>query len=781
MSIRPPELRDFPDYEGQIEHSRRLERRTGGTVPSGEVLPSALAERLPVDLWGHQARALRALRHGEDVCVSTATASGKTYVYALHIARVHLEDPASTALLVYPTRALSADQKEELDALYDRLNLDLRVGVYDGDATTEQKRAIRDRADVVITNYAGLNQYLPHHHLWERIYRNLRTVVVEEAHAYSGILGIHAAWITRRLRRVVESDLYGADPRFVLTSATIGNPSDHARRLTGREVTVVDRDDSPRRPRDLVLWNPPKYDEDAPYRKSTHRESSRLLAHLVDRGHQTLMFAPSRKMTELDARWARESLRERSSDGNTVEPYHAGHLKSERRRVEEGLREGSLDGVVSTTALELGINIGSVDAAILSGYPGSRQSFWQQAGRAGRDDTRVLNVLVAHESALDQYIMHHPEYLLEESVEDAVVDLNNNAVYVTHLAVAASEMPLTRHDTVYFGERLERAVDYLKRKGDAAGNLDTKVHYVGDDRPEADINLYGSGTGTFEVRLRDGDEVVTLDRAVSKQRAYRDFHPGAVYLHRGRQYRVEAFQEDPQPVVELTRTDVDYYTDAVRKPRIQNVETHADRSIGSFQLRRGRGEVEVHYPLYRCKDIGSQTVKDTRSTELDDPVTLRTDLLWLEVPESLVTSLRSGTGNAARRGEASQQDPFLGGIHAVEHGLVHMAPTELLIEKRDLGGLSVPDHPETGCPTVFLYDAVDGGLGFTRAMFEKFGALVRRTRDLIEACDCGSPRGCPACVMDYRCGNNNSPLHTATATAILNRLVSSLDSQKQGA
>lgn len=769
---RPPELEGFPDYEGQVEHVRRLERRTAETVPPGEVLPSPIADRLPVDLWGHQARALRALGAGEDVCVSTATASGKTYVYALHIARLFREDPSSTALLVYPTRALSADQKEELDALYEQLGLDVKVGVYDGDATAEQKRAIRDRADVVITNYAGLNQYLPHHHLWERIFRNLRTVVVEEAHAYSGILGIHAAWITRRLRRLVESDPYGADPRFVLTSATIGNPADHARRLTGRDVTVIDRDESPRGPRDLVLWNPPKYDEEAEYRKSTHRESSRVLGHLVETGHQTLMFAPSRKMTELDARWAREYLRERDRNA-AVQSYHAGHLKRERRAVEADLRDGAVDGVVSTTALELGINIGSVDAAILSGYPGSRQSFWQQAGRAGRDDRRVLNVLVAHESALDQYIMHHPDYLLEESVEDAVVDLHNNAVYLRHLAVAASEMPLTRPDTVYFGKRLEDGVEFLRRRGDVSGDLDSKVHYTGDDRPEADINIYGSGQGTFEVRLRDGDEVVTLDRSISKQRAYRDFHPGAVYLHRGRQYRVESFREESGPVVELEASDVDYYTDAVRKPRIQNVEPGTSRSVGPFELHRGRGEVEVYYPLYRRKDIGNQTVKETLSTGLDDPVTLRTDLLWLEVPRSL-----DGTAEypaAAGEFDDSEDDPFLGGIHAVEHGLVHMAPTELLIEKRDLGGLSVPDHPETGSPTVFLYDAVDGGLGFTRAMFEKFEALARRTRDLIEACDCTATRGCPACVMDYRCGNNNSPLHTPTAARMLNRLVSALD------
>lgn len=768
----PSALREYPDYEGQVEHRVHLEARDAETVPADRVLPDGLAEACPVDLWSHQAEALNALEQGEDVCVSTSTASGKTYVYALHMARAHREDPDSTALLIYPTKALSSDQKTELDELYETMGLDLAVGVYDGDATAAEKRIIRDEADVVITNFAGLNHYLPHHHLWERIFRNLRTVVIEEAHAYSGILGIHAAWIVRRLRRLVESDLYRSDPRLILTSATIGNPGEHAERLTGREVTVVDRDGSPRGPRDVVLWNPPKYDESAGFRKSTHRESSRLLAHLVDRNRQTLMFAPSRKMTELDSRWTRRFLEEHRDNGRAhVEPYHAGHLKRERRQVEDALRNGELDGVVSTTALELGINIGSVDAVVLSGYPGSRQSFWQQAGRAGRDESRVLNVLVAQESALDQYIMNHPEYLLEDDVEDAVLDLSNNAVYLAHLKIAASEMPLTRFDTVYFGDRLEKAVKLHKQTGTLSGELDSRVHYTGSDRPEADVNLYGSGSGEYEVQLRNGQNVMTLDRKITRHRAYRDFHPGAIYLHRGEQYRVESVQDEPpEPVIELEKVDVDYYTDAVRKPRIQNVDPEESRSIGSFELKCGRGEVKVHYPIYRRKDIANQSVKETRGTGLDDPVTLNTDLVWLEIPESLKASLRSEVNQMPGPGDDPDKTPFLGGIHAIEHGLVHMAPTQLLIEQRDLGGLSVPDHPETQRATIFLYDAVQGGLGFTRAIYDTFDVLARRTLELIDACDCTGARGCPACVMDYRCGNNNSPLHTDAAVGILRRL-----------
>lgn len=774
MTDLPVSLRDFPDYEGQLEHRCSLDAQPARTRRAEEVLPDRIAERLPFDLYTHQAKALDRLADGSNVCVSTSTSSGKTYVYALEIARRFRRNSDSTALLIYPTKALSSDQKRELEDLFDRLQLEVDVGVYDGDTSAQRKRNIRENANVIITNFAGLNYYLPHHRKWDRFFRNLQTVVVEEAHAYSGIVGMHAAWILRRLFRIVESDTYRSAPTVILTSATIGNPEDHAERLTGKPISVVDEDGSPRSAREILLWNPPKFHEASEYRKSAHRESSRLLAHLVESHQQVLMFAPSRKMTELDTRWAREQI---ECGTERIDSYHAGHTKSERRKVEERLKESSLDGVVSTSALELGVNIGGVDAAILSGYPGSRQRFWQRLGRSGRDGKQALNVMVAGESALDQYIMRNPDYLLDSNVEDAVLDLNNNTVFVSHLRIAASELPLTQYDEVYFGDRLERGVRFLKQTGDFSGSLGTKVHYGGSGRPETAVDLYGAGRSNFEVQLveANGDRR-TLENNITDHRAYRDFHPGAIYLHKGQQYRVNRFEnEGPDPLVELEAVDVDYYTTSNRKPNVTETESERTESIGEYELHWGRGEVEEYFPFYKRKDIESQTVKDTLRTGLDEPVVLNTELVWLTLPEKRTRAIRKQFNYHGPETEDATHDPFLGGIHAIEHGLVHMAPTELLIDKGDLGGLSVNDHPETGRPTIFLYDAVDGGLGFARSMYERYRTLAGRTKQLIDSCECEGTAGCPSCVMDYRCGNDNSPLHTDAAGLMLEDFLSNTD------
>ncbi|MFB6346824.1 MAG: DEAD/DEAH box helicase [bacterium] len=775
MNELPQQLLSVPDYEDQIEARRVLEAKPPETAPPPDSFPSDLVEHFPYDLYTHQAEALQILIEGSNVCVSTSTSSGKTSIYALEIARRYRENSSSTALLVYPTKALSSDQQSELEALYDQLGLDISIGVYDGDTTSARKREIRENADVIITNFAGLNYYLPHHRKWDRILSNLRTVVVEEAHCYSGILGMHAAWILRRLFRIIESDRYRSEPNVVLTSATIGNPRSHAERLTGKSVSVVDQDGSPRSRRDIVFWNPPKFHESSEQRKSSHRESSKLLAHLVESGHRMLMFAPSRKMTELDTRWVREMLSSRVTDGDArVESYHAGHTKDERRTVEQGLKESKLDGVVSTSALELGVNIGDVDGTILSGYPGSRQQFWQRLGRSGRNGRRALNILVGQQSALDQFIMRNPDYLLEGTIEDAVLDLDNNTVFLTHLRIAAHELPLTRYDSIYFGDRLEKGVAFLNKTGDVSGSLDSRVHYTGADRPETGVDLYGAGSGSFQVTLiEENEDRRTLDNSITAHRAYRDFHPGAIYLHKGQQYRVTQFENDPrEPQIELEAVNVDYYTTSSRKPEISDVESKHIRSLGDYELHWGHGRVDEFFPFYRRKEIDSQSVKDTRSTGLDEPVTLKTDLLWITLPDELTRTVRQQYGRSTPDGESL--DAFLGGIHAIEHGLVHMAPTELLIDKGDLGGLSINDHPDTGQPTIFLYDAVDGGLGFTRSMFERFRPLSKRTRTLIETCRCDGVRGCPSCVMDYRCGNDNSPLHTEAAVMILKDLIASL-------
>ncbi len=764
----------YPGYEGQLVHTETISATDSQTRPAQNHLPDEIATQLGHDLYTHQADALDLLTDGTDICVSTSTSSGKTLIYALEIARQKLDNPDATALFVYPTKALSGDQLRELQALYARLEVDINVGKYDGDTSSEEKKRIRQESDVILTNFAGLNQYLSHHHLWSNVLANIELIAIDEAHMYTGIIGMHVAWIIRRLLRIVESDRYRSVPQLVLTSATIGNPAEHSRRLTGREVTVVDDDGSPRGRCDIVFWNPPRYTGDEGYlvRRSTHLESSQVLAHLTANGQQSLMFAPSRKMTELDAQWTEERLaQEYNTNRARIEPYHAGHTKAERSDLEDRLKEQAVEGVVSTTALEVGINVGSMDATVLSGYPGSRMSFWQQLGRAGRETADALGVLVAQNSSLDQYIMRHPEYLLEDDIEDAVLDLENNRVYMQHILAAAEELPLTASDTAYFDDRLPKVVQMYRNQGELTGDLQTQVQYAGRGRPQDRINIYGTSGEEFEVRLRDQDgSVRTIDR-IDKNRAYRDFHPGAVYLHKGQQHEVAEFNEAKhQPEIILEPTRVDYYTQTNREIEIRAIEKELAMTLDSFRVVWGRGTVNEYYPSYLEHQTFGEGASGPFPTGLDDPVELSTKLVWIEIPDTFSDTIRDRYPLVSEdENEDAAQDPFLGGVHAAEHALIHMAPTELMIDPRDLGGLSVSRHPETGTPTLFIYDSAEGGLGFSRAIYESIETLSHRTRELIEDCSCGI-RGCPGCVMDYMCGDDNHPMHTDAAIDLLEEL-----------
>lgn len=770
-------IETYPDYQDQIEHVEVVPESEAETVAPEEYLPDRISDRLGHDLYTHQAEALDALDAGDDICVSTSTSSGKTLIYALDIARRTLSDPAAKALLVYPTKALSSDQQTELQTLYDDLAIDISVGRYDGDATSDEKKRIREECDVIITNFAGLNQYLAHHHLWSDVFANLELIAIDEAHMYTGILGMNVAWIVRRLLRIAESDRYESVPQLVLTSATIGNPADHSQRLTGREVRVIDDDGSPHGRREILLWNPPTYvtDEDYQGRRSTHLESSQVLAHLAYYGNQTLMFAPSRKMTELDAKWTEERLSdEYDSREPHIEPYHAGHTKPERQALEERLKNRGVDGVVSTTALEVGINVGSMDATVLSGYPGSRMSFWQQLGRSGRGASDAVSVLVAQNSSLDQYIMQDPDYLLEDDVEDAVLDIGNNRVYMQHILAAADELPLTASDTEYFDDRLPKVVQMYVNQGKLRGELRSQVQFAGQRRPQERIGIYGTTGEEFEVRIHEEDRSMrTIDR-IDRNRAYRDYHPGAIYLHKGQQHEIASFDEDRhQPEIVLEPTSVDYYTQADRQVEISDITAEESKEFGEFRLCWGNGTVNEYYPSYQEHTIYGDESHGPFSTGLNEPVDLTTKLVWVEISDGFGESIRERYPRQPDE-ESRAQDPFLGGVHAAEHALINMAPTELMIDPKDLGGVSIDRHSETGLATLFIYDSAEGGLGFSRAIYETVESLCRRTSELVASCSCGL-RGCPGCVMDHMCGDDNWPMHTEAAVDLLDAVVDELE------
>ncbi|ARS91446.1 DEAD/DEAH box helicase [Natrarchaeobaculum aegyptiacum] len=836
VPITGDELVDSFPRAGTTADVTVLERpgRPASTVPPDSVLPPELAGALADDLYSHQATVLEALDRGEHVCVSTSTSSGKSRIYALQIARNLLEARArgdsSTAYLCYPTKALSRDQERALTDFFDELGLEVAVGVYDGDTKSGDRRRIREESDVIITNFAGVNTYLHDHDRWASFLASCELLVIDESHTYTGVHGMHVAWIVRRLKRVLA--YYDADPQFVLTSATIGNPGEHSSVLIDEQATVVDEDGSPAGPRDLVLWNPPfrerEADDDAAAieRVPATVDAPRLLSHLTYEGAQTLLFAPSRKLAELSVERAlghrEETTRYYTSPDRSaaIEPYHAGLSRTARHSTEHQLETGVLDGVASTSALELGIDVGELDATVQLGYPGQRQSFWQQIGRAGRGTSRALSVLVADHRTLDQYVVSNPDYLLESGVEDAVVDVDNDAVFAQHLRCAADELALDRSDAGDFGdpERLERAVEMWRRAGQLSGSLETGVSYAGPPRPQRSISLYATTGEEYEVRLAPefDDHHDPGMEPLAKERVLRDFHEGAVRLHQGQQYEVVAVDhESHRPSVTVQPVDVDYYTRSRTDVTVLDAVSEESREIGDFRLHVGRGRVVIAHDTYDELEIDGGEKRAQGLPTDNPPLSIETQLCWLEVPRNVeqtlleryrdfsVPDLEDDLAETAHLG-------YAGGLHAAEHATIGVAPLELMVDKRDLGGLatlSLDAHlaqppGETGAidaaegpaprnaaaaeATVrdiagrldempasgwFIYDGIDGGLGFARAIYENFEAVVRRARDLIADCDCGRVDGCPACVMDDQCGNDNQPLHREAAVDVLESLL----------
>ncbi|MFW5974250.1 MAG: DEAD/DEAH box helicase, partial [Natrialbaceae archaeon] len=487
-----------------------------------------------------------------------------------------------------------------------------------------------------------------------------------------------------------------------------------------------------------------------------------------------LLFVRSRKNAELAAKYAGEAADRHPSAGTlTVDPYHAGLGAETRRGVEHRFKTGRLDGVTSTNALELGIDVGSMEATVLTGYPGTSQAFWQQVGRSGRGDGDALSVFVARTDALDRYVLDNPGYVLGEPIEDAVVALENNPVYARHVLCAADEIPLSAADRDLFdGERLDRAVEMWADAGKLAGDLSRAVRYTGSPRPQSGVSIYGASDLQFDVYCRDGEiDMEPIDR----ERAYRDHHEGALFLHDGAQYEVVEFTEEyPNPSITVERVRTDEYTETSSEKAVRDITAEETRDLGDgYRLARGTGTVEIHYTHYQRKSVRTgEAVGPMRETGLG-PLELDTDLVWVETPPSLQGEvLQTVTGEEAgshSRGEV--MEVFGGGLHGAEHGMIKLTPLLFRMDKSDLGGLSTPLHEETGVPTWFVHDAVEGGVGFSRRIYDRAEQVARRTRERVASCDCAGTGGCPACIMDAQCGNQNRFLHTDATVAVLDRLL----------
>ena len=807
-SLEPETLaQTFPDYDDQLV-ARTVQEASDGLFEDPEsVLPANLADNLDNDLYSHQADALAALQDGDNVTVATSTSSGKTWIYTLYFALLKQQNPDARALFLYPTKALSTDQEKAVNDLFNDLGVDATAETYDGDTKSGRKPIIRDKKDGVMSNFSCINEYLSNRVKWNDVYENCVLSVIDESHTYTGVHGMHVAWVIRRLRRMLNH--YDADPQIVCSTATIGNPKEHSESLTGAEFTVIDNDGSPHGRREIAFWQPPvdkendghgyiPEDEVVPdMRKRAGSEAARVTAHLGLNGVQTLTFTRSRQGTEIGAKQAGSAAGDHPSDEYLrVKPYHAGLSKKKRRGVEHQLKSGETDAVITTNALELGIDIGGVDATVLAGYPGTRQSFWQQVGRAGRGGSDSLSVFIPRSDAIDQYILDDPDYLLSDDVEDAVVDLENNAVYARHVLCAANESPLTEDDVEWFGprDRLERAVSVWQDAGRMVGDLDRGAQYNGAPRPQSDISMYATTDELYDVRCTNGD--IDME-PIEKKRAYRDYHPGALVMYDGQQYEVTDIHEDRyQPYVEVQRVNTREYTITLSDKRVHDLEVKESRDLGGgFSIHKGMGTVDVAYTQYKRMDIdGGHASSGMMPIDLP-PVSLRTQLMWIELPNRMLPEVEAAV-NDEEYIEPSEDSEFAGmsparftvagGLHGAEHGMIKMAPLELRLDNSDMGGLSMPMHPETESPVWFIHDAVEGGVGrdrhghaeealelrrFSYSIYENFEEIALKTLARVEHCSCGRVEGCPSCLMSSQCGNNNEPLHRKATQFILDEVL----------
>jgi len=769
---------------------RRLPPRAARTVPIPDTVDGRLAEALRGrgigELYTHQAQVLEALREGGHVVVVTPTASGKTLCYNLPVLETLLHEPSARALYLFPTKALAQDQLAELEELA-RVLPELRIHTYDGDTAPDARRAVRTRANLVLTNPDMLHSgILPHHTKWLGLFQNLRYVVVDELHTYRGVFGSHLANVFRRLLRVCRH--YGASPQFVCASATIANPRELAERLTGQPVDLVDDNGAPLGEKVLVFYNPPVVNPELGIRRPYLRETARLATPFLRARVPTIVFTGSRLAEEVLLTALKAAVERAPAFTDVIRGYRGGYLPTRRREVERGLREGSVLGVVSTNALELGIDIGRLDVAILAGYPGTIASTWQQAGRAGRRSGLSAAVLVASSSPLDQFIVTHPEYFFGASPEHGLVNPDNPYILVSHLKCAAFELPFANGER--FGDQdVTRYLRLLEEEGilHAAGG---RFHWTSESYPADHLSLRAVGSDNFVVIDTTHRETVATRLTRKRQviaevdwrSAFAMIHPKAIYLVEGEQFEVQELhcREDEEKVAYVKRVSLDYFTDAVSAKGVWALDRFRTGLSGA--ARAAQGELLVDEQVVGFKKIKFDTMENVGAGEVALPQQeMQTSGLWLTLPPETLAAI------------SPDRDALIDGLRGLAHLLHHLAPLFLMCDVRDLGAwLGDAAPPETPAeaapasprvltadgtrarllrsdrfePTLYLYDSQPGGVGLTERLFELLPALVDRARETLLACPCRA--GCPSCVGPVNAiGRQAKPI----ALALLERLV----------
>ncbi len=745
-----------PSARGGVMDIRLFPAREAKLVPLPEFLPKQLAailrERGIENLYSHQAVCAELARAGKNLVIVTPTASGKTLCYNLPILTALVENPDARAMYLFPTKALSQDQLAELNRWTEKLGDEIRTFTYDGDTPQDARKAIRSRGNLVITNpdmlHAGI---LPHHTKWERLFENLRYVVIDELHTYRGVFGSHLANLLRRLKRICK--FYGSSPQFICTSATIANPQELASRLVEEDVELVDENGAPAAEKYFVFYNPPVVNAQLGIRRSYLNETRRVARAFLDRSLETIVFANSRLATEILVTYLKEDLARSPIGPDAVRGYRGGYLPLERREIERDLRDGRLRGVVATNALELGIDIGSLDVAVLAGYPGTIASTWQRAGRAGRRKGTSAAMLVASSAPLDQFMVQNPEYFFSRSPEHGLINPDNLQILINHLKCAAFELPL-REDEQFGSLNLRQLCEHLEEVGFLHRAADG-WHWVSESYPADAISLRSVSSDNFVIV--DTTEEPRVVGEVDYHSSFVTVHEKAIYIQDGQQYHVEKFDHTERKAF-VRRCDTDYYTDAIDYTKITIIDNFDSAPAGPAA--KNHGEVQVNTQVVGFKKIKFHTHENVGAGELDLPEQeMHTTAYWLTLPQAFCESFPYG--------RTERQD----GVNGLAHALQAIATLLVMCDARDLGvsvgenrversrksedssqnleeGRRVPSRESRVTtlfePNIYLFDRYPGGVGFSEPLFRMSESLLENTRRLIENCPCAS--GCPSCA-----------------------------------
>jgi DEAD/DEAH box helicase domain-containing protein len=736
-------LKNNERYGREIVHHEILESSPAMYAPLTPGLPEPLRDSLKQTgihrLYTHQVEAINSVRTGNNVVTVTPTASGKTLNFLLPVLEAIIKDPTSHALLFFPIKALSQDQYKRIKELLDYSGLEeITVSVYDGDTPKSERTNLRrNPPNIVITNPDMLHHgMLPFHSQWHSFFRNLKYVVVDELHGYKGVFGSNVLQIFHRLRRVCK--FYRSNPQFIAASATIGNPRKLAKELTGLEFEVVEKSGAPTAKRHILFVNPIS---------SLYTSTVRLFGDSINSDLKTIVFTKARKITELIQQW---TLQSNPDLYDKISAYRSGYLPKERREIETRLRSGELDGVIATSALEMGIDIGGLDVAILVGYPGTIAATWQRGGRVGRKDRDSLIILVAMPDALDQYFMRHPADFFRRTVESAVVDGNNQYLLERHLACAAQEVPLKVDETIYPPEALKTALKTLVENGDLLEAAGGAVYFPKKKQPQLDVDIRGAGAN-FSI-FEQGTK--RLIGKLSTWQAMSECHPGAVYLHHGNTYLSSELDLGRQEI-KVQKKDVAYYTQTKGEKQTEILEVYENRKNDYYEVSLGKLKVTESVIGYEKRSTASREKLSDHPLDLP-PVKYETIGIWFQVSNDVIAALLE-----------LEKHP-MGALHAVEHSTLALLPLFAMCDRNDLGGISFTRHVETGTATIFLYDGHPGGVGLANRAYEILDELFKKVLHLVENCPCDD--GCPSCIHSPKCGHGNQPLDKDGCVILLKHL-----------